>query len=98
MVELFPKNDKKDYPNVSDNFKNVVREQRNIETHEMFMITDAMQCQTRYHYETLGHTHSTCGQANPRASGEVEEQNSKHVVNCFKILILQMVCISCVLA
>ena len=45
------------------------------------MITDAIPCQTCYHYEIHGHTHCTCGQANPGASGEVKEQLFKNVVS-----------------
>ena len=44
MAELFPKNDDQEYQDISEEFKNLVSEQRNIEAHEMFMITDAIQC------------------------------------------------------
>ena len=57
MAELFPKNDDKEYEDISEDFKNIVEEQGNIEAHELFMITDAMRCQTCCHYGTLGHTH-----------------------------------------
>ena len=45
--------DDKEYPEMSEDFKNTVEEQGNIEAHEMFMITDAIQCQTCHHYATL---------------------------------------------
>ena len=50
------------------------------------MITDAMQCRTCYHYETLGHTYCTCGLANPAASGEVKERVSQNFMKCSKML------------
>ena len=77
MAELFPKNDDRENQDISEDFNNIVKEQGNIEADEMYMITDAILCQTCYHYETPGHTHCTCGQANPGASGEVKEQVSQ---------------------
>ena len=50
MRNYAPKNDDKE---ISDNLKNVVKEQSKIEAHEMFMISDAFQCQKCYHHETL---------------------------------------------
>ena len=46
IAELFPKNDKKQYQGTSEDNKKIVQEQGNIEPHEIFMITDATQCQT----------------------------------------------------
>ena len=53
-AELFAKNDDKAYQDISENFKNFVQEQRNIDSHEMFMITDVIQCQTSCHCAPLG--------------------------------------------
>ena len=45
MIEdLFPKND--EYQDISEDFRNIVEEKGNIEAHEMFMITDAIQYHT----------------------------------------------------
>ena len=38
------------------------------------MITEAIQCQTCYHSETIGHTYRTRGQANPGARDETSFQ------------------------
>ena len=61
---------------MSEDFTNIAQEQGNIEAHEILMITNAMQCQTRCHPETLGQTYCRHAQANPRASDEVKEQFS----------------------
>ena len=63
MVELFPKNDAKEYQKIAETVKNILEELGNIEAHEMFMITDAIQCQTCYHYWTC--TYCRCEAANP---------------------------------
>ena len=68
IATFFPKNDDKEYQDLSENFKNIIQVQGNIEAHEMFMITDAIQGQTCYHNTTLGHTCCTCGQASSGAS------------------------------
>ena len=46
LAEFLSKNDEKESQEISEDFKNVVGESSNIETQEMFMITDAIQCQT----------------------------------------------------
>ena len=74
MVEFFPQNDDKEYQDISENFKKIVKEQCNIGARKMFMITDAIQCQPCYHYETPGHACCTCGKASPGASDEVQER------------------------
>ena len=86
MTELSPKNDDKEYQDDSEDFKNIVKEQSNIEAHEVLMITDAVQCKTCYHCAIAGHTCCQCGQPNPRASGEVKKQLFKIAMNCFKKL------------
>ena len=79
MVEYFPRNDDKEYQEISENFKKIVKEQCNIGARKMFMITDAIQCQPCYHYETPGHAYCTCGKASPGASDEVQEKFFKNV-------------------
>ena len=79
MEELSPKHDDKEFQDMSEDFNNIGKAQRNI------MITDAIQCKMCCHNATLGHTCCTCGQANPGASDEVKEK-VKQVMNCFKIL------------
>ena len=63
------------------------KEQGNM-AHEMFIITDEVQYQTRNHHAVLGNRYCTCGQANSGACDEVKNQVSKHVINCFEILAL----------
>ena len=46
LAEFLSKNDEKESEEISEDFKNVVGESSNIETQEMFMITDTIQCQT----------------------------------------------------
>ena len=49
---LWSKNDEKEYQEICEDFDNVVQEQGNVEAHEMFVITDAAQCQTCLHMWT----------------------------------------------
>ena len=44
-----------------------------IDVHEMFMVTDAGHCKTRYHCAALDIQYYICGPANPGASDEVKE-------------------------
>ena len=53
MAELFPKNDDKENQDIIENFKKTFQEQGNVEAREVFVITDTIQCQTCYHYESL---------------------------------------------
>ena len=62
MAELFTKSDEKAHQEISEDFKNIAKEQGNIEAHELFMITDALQCWKCSNCETSGHTFCTCGQ------------------------------------
>ena len=55
MAELVPENNEKKHLDISEHFKNIVKEQGNNEGHDMFMITDTIQSQTWDKCETLGH-------------------------------------------
>ena len=87
IAEFFPKNDDQESQDISEESKNMVTEQRNIEAHEMFMITIAIQCQMCYHHAAFGHTCCTCGtgKANQGASDEDMEQVFKNVMICFEM-------------
>ena len=50
---------------MSEDFKNIVQEKCNIEAHAIFSITETIQCQTSYCYETLRHTYCARGAVNP---------------------------------
>ena len=49
MAALFPKHDDNEFQDVSEDFKNIGKEQSNIEVHNI-MITDAIQCKTGHTY------------------------------------------------
>ena len=55
-----------------------------MEAHEMFLITDAIQCKTCCQNAIPGHTCCTCGHANLGASDEVKGKVFKNVMNCGK--------------
>ena len=56
MAESFPKNDESEYQEISEDFKNIVQKQGNIEAHELFMTQ--YNARRVYHHETPGHTHN----------------------------------------
>ena len=62
-----------------------VKEQGHFEAQEMFMITDAVQCESCYNHATLGHSYCKCGHTLPGASDEAKKQVLKKVMNCFII-------------
>ena len=55
MAESCPKHDDKGHQEMSQNAKDNVQETGNLEAHEVLMITDAVQCGSRFNHATLGH-------------------------------------------
>ena len=55
MAELFPKSDDKEYQEISQDAKETVKEQGNIEAHGILMITDAVQCSSCHNDATPEH-------------------------------------------
>ena len=88
MADKFPKKDASEYQDISEDFNIFVKDQGKTESHEMFMITDAIQCQTCYHYALLGHTRTHIAHVVRQIQEQVTKSRnkfSKHVMNCSKI-------------
>ena len=77
MAELFPKNDYKKNQKFSQDAKETVKEQGNIEAHGILMITDAVQCSLCRNDATLGHTFCKCGLKLLGPSEEVKKKFSR---------------------
>ena len=59
MAEFFQKNDNKEYQEISQDAKDLVKNV--VEAHEILMITNTVQCKSCYNDATLRHTKCKCG-------------------------------------
>ena len=86
MAELSPKSDGKLYHENSQDAKDTVKEQGNLEAHAILMITDAVQCKSCYNCGTPGHTYCKCGLVFPGVFDEVKKLVLKNIINCVEKL------------
>ena len=86
MAELFPNSDEKEYQEMSQDAKDTVKKQGNLEVHEILMITDTLQCKSCYNHATPRHTYCKCGLIFLGARDEVKKQGLKNGINCFTLL------------
>ena len=75
-----------EYQQISQDVKNIVKEQCNLDAQEMLMITNIVQCKSCYKYATPGYTSCKCGFVHPGASDEIKKQVPKDVMNFFSML------------
>ena len=81
-----PLSDFIEYQQISQDVKNIVKEQCNLDAQEMLMITNTVQCKSCYNYATPGYTSCKCGFILPGASDEIKKQVPKDVMNFFSML------------
>ena len=77
MAEFFPKSDDEKYHVISQDAKDIVEEQGNLEAHEIVLVADAVQNKSCYKYATPRHTYCKCGLVLPGASDEVKKTSSQ---------------------
>ena len=85
MGDFFPKDDDKEYQDISQIAENIVEEQGSLEAHDILMITNTVQCKSCYQLRNFRNTSCECGLIFHEARKEVKKQVLKNVINCFSV-------------